>query len=75
MPDTDAPEPDADAQGTGDSKRQRIVRVAGSRRARLTPAPGTDPAPDVPPKPVRPAPRDSKGPNDDQLFRDIPPHY
>lgn len=58
-----------------DGQRQRVVRVAGSRRARLTPAPGTDPAPDVPPQPERPARRGATGPNDDQLFSDVPPHY
>ncbi|CAH0189857.1 hypothetical protein SRABI121_02214 [Microbacterium sp. Bi121] len=56
-------------------QRQRIVRVAGSRRARLTPVAGTDPAPDVPPKSERPERRGAKGANDDQLFRDVPPHY
>lgn len=69
MPDQDADGPD------GPSERQRIVRVTGSRRARLTPAPGTDPSPEVPPKPARPEPRGAKGANDEQLLRDVPPHY
>ncbi|WP_417510903.1 hypothetical protein [Microbacterium sp.] len=56
-------------------ERQKIVRVAGSRRARLTPVPGSDPAPEAPPKRERRTPRGAKGPNDDQLFRDVPPHY
>lgn len=59
----------------GKRQRQRIEQVPGSRRARLTPAPGTDPSPDVADKPARPDRRGAKGPNDDQLFRDIPPHY
>lgn len=61
--------------------RQRIERVKGSRRAKLTPAPGTtaepipadestdaaaDAAPDTP---------TSSGPNDERLRRDVPPHY
>ncbi|WP_217181914.1 hypothetical protein [Streptomyces sp. AC495_CC817] len=58
---------------------QRVVRVPGSRRARLTPAPGTDPSPetsiadrdaDAPAKGPGP-----KGPNDDRLRQDVPPHY
>ncbi|MGH3688664.1 MULTISPECIES: hypothetical protein [unclassified Microbacterium] len=58
--------------------RQRVVRVSGSRRARLTPVPGSDPEPesgpaDVPPPPARP--KGAKGPNDDQLIQDVPPHY
>ncbi|WP_336501962.1 hypothetical protein [Microbacterium paraoxydans] len=60
-----------------DEPRQRVVRVPGSRRARLTPVEGSDPAPEVPEDgaPRRPAPGDGKGPNDDQLLRDVPPHY
>ncbi|MCC2030008.1 hypothetical protein KEC56_10870 [Microbacterium sp. YMB-B2] len=69
MPDRDAATDDAERE------RQRIIRVPGSRRARLTPAPGTDPAPDVPPKSARPEQRGAKGANDEQLLRDVPPHY
>ena len=60
-----------------DEPRQRVVRVPGSRRARLTPVDGSDPAPEVPEggAPQRSAPGDRKGPNDDQLLRDGPPHY
>ncbi|MDQ0649101.1 hypothetical protein QFZ53_003297 [Microbacterium natoriense] len=55
---------------------QRIVRVAGSRRARLTPVPGTDPEPETGEKPERPAvASEGKGPNDDRLRQDVPPHY
>jgi hypothetical protein len=61
----------------GSAPRQRVVRIAGSRRARLTPVPGSDPAPeaktDDAPPPVRP--KGAKGPNDDQLLQDVPPHY
>lgn len=67
---SDAGEPDAAKQ-----QRQRIEKVPGSRRARLTPAPGSDPSPEVAPKAARPQRRGARGPNDDQLLRDIPPHY
>ncbi|MGO2746763.1 hypothetical protein [Microbacterium sp.] len=66
---------DAARQDAAANEPQRIVRVAGSRRARLTPVPGTDPSPDVPAKPEHPVPRGARGTNDEQLFRDIPPHY
>lgn len=60
-----------------ESDRQRIVRVPGSRRAQLTPVPGTDAAPEAPivddDAPV--ADSTSAGPNDDRLRRDVPPHY
>ena len=57
--------------------RQPVVRVRGSRRARLLPAPGTT---------AEPAPADDRergagakpaasGPNDDRMLRDVPPHY
>ncbi|WP_091226255.1 hypothetical protein [Microbacterium sp. 3J1] len=68
-----------------DAPRQKVVRVAGSRRARLTPVPGTDVDPEttVPegPRPTASVPRASKGPtgpkgpNDDRLMQDVPPHY
>ncbi|WP_133542645.1 hypothetical protein [Microbacterium sp. BK668] len=63
------------------SDRQRIERVPGSRRAKLTPAPGTR---------AEPVPGDGEaeddaadaastppagGPNDERLRRDVPPHY
>ncbi|MFS0895260.1 hypothetical protein [Microbacterium sp. 179-I 3D3 NHS] len=59
------------------SPRQRVVRVPGARRARLTPVPGSDPTPepahsaDAPPA----RPRGTAGPNDDRLVDDVPPHY
>jgi len=55
---------------------QRIVRVAGSRRARLTPVPGTDPEPETVDRTEEPAPASAdRGPNDDRLRQDVPPHY
>ncbi|PRB14403.1 hypothetical protein [Microbacterium sp. MYb62] len=64
--------------GSDATPRQRVVRVPGSRRARLTPVPGSDPEPEsgpveASPPPVRP--RGAKGPNDEQLIQDVPPHY
>ncbi|MDQ1084578.1 MULTISPECIES: hypothetical protein [Microbacterium] len=78
---TSAPPQEAelvDASGTsGQPVRQPVVRVRGSRRARLLPAPGTT---------AEPAPADDRergagtkpaasGPNDDRMLRDVPPHY
>jgi hypothetical protein len=62
--------------------RQRVQRVPGSRRAKLTPAPGTtaEPVPadesvnEAPSAPADGAPPTS-GPNDERLRRDVPPHY
>jgi hypothetical protein len=57
--------------------RQRIERVRGSRRAKLTPAPGTAAEP-VPADETVEAQGDAPGgagPNDAQLRRDVPPHY
>lgn len=57
--------------------RQRIVRVRGSRRAKLTPAPGTIPEPvkaDDAAAPTSVSPSEA-GPNDDRLRLDVPPHY
>ena len=63
------------------NKRQRIERVPGSRRARLTPAPGTSPEP----VPADNEPDDAEvaetpeaaasGPNDERMRRDVPPHW
>ena len=65
--------------------RQRIERAPGrARRARLTPAPGTDPSPEAPvdaapaPDPeTRPATKKSRpgSSDDDRLTRDRPPHW
>lgn len=66
MPDEKTPEPE----------RQHVVRVPGSRRARLTPAPGSDPSPDVVTNPARAKkPSPGGGPNDDRMLGDVPPHY
>ncbi|WP_314424247.1 hypothetical protein [uncultured Microbacterium sp.] len=61
---------------TPSAPRQKVVRVTGSRRARLTPVEGTDTSPEraAGEKPPASAPRD-KGPNDDRLMQDVPPHY
>jgi hypothetical protein len=60
------------------SDRQRIERVPGSRRAKLTPAPGTAPEPvpseDEEAMDAAPAAAAS-GPNDERLRQDVPPHY
>ena len=61
-----------------ESKRQHVERVPGSRRARLTPVPGTDPDPEsggAASATEKTRPRGRKGPNDDRLIQDIPPHY
>ncbi|MBO0980026.1 hypothetical protein [Microbacterium sp. SD291] len=61
-------------------RRQSVIRVPGSRRARLTPAPGTDPEPETgvvdgqADTAASAAPAD-RGPNDDRLRQDVPPHY
>nr|WP_314845020.1 hypothetical protein [uncultured Microbacterium sp.] len=66
---------DGSADGTSG---QRIVRVAGARRARLTPAPGSDPAPESAVKESgerRSGPQGPRGPNDERMMQDVPPHY
>jgi hypothetical protein len=62
--------------------RQRVVRVPGSRRARLTPAPGAIGEPDVREgdgdavvTASRDNPTGERGPNDERLRREVPPHY
>lgn len=55
-----------------DDGRQHIVRVRGSRRAKLTPAPGTTGEPVAA---DREAPGDGPGPNDERMRREKPPHY
>ncbi|MCC2030860.1 hypothetical protein [Microbacterium allomyrinae] len=65
------------------NRRQRIERVPGSRRAKLTPAPGTtaEPVPGdettdaAPPASTGGTASDQSGPNDERLRRDVPPHY
>lgn len=63
---------------TGDKQpRQRIEKVAGSRRARLTPAPGTtaEPGPTEEPRDAPAGGAADAGPNDERMKRDVPPHY
>lgn len=65
--------------------RQRIERAPGrARRARLTPAPGTDPSPEAPvdssPAAAPDTPAGTKkgrpgASDDDRLTRDRPPHW
>ncbi|TFC77983.1 hypothetical protein E3T23_12825 [Cryobacterium cheniae] len=63
--------------------RQSVVKSAGkSRRARLTPAPDTDPDPHPPVLreeggvvPADPAGPGARGVNDDRLRQDRPPHW
>ena len=57
-----------------DEPRQRLERVAGSRRVRLTAVPGTTPEPDAEVAPVADEPPAS-GPNDERMLREVPPHY
>ncbi len=56
-------------------ERQRVVRVAGSRRAKLTPAPGTSPEADAGGEPTTTGDAPAQGPNDERMLREIPPHY
>ena len=58
-----------------DEPRQRLVRVAGSRRVRLTAVEGTTPEPDaeIAGSPAEDAP--AAGPNDERMRREVPPHY
>jgi hypothetical protein len=62
--------------------RQRIERIAGSRRVRLTPAPGTTSEPvsaddgeEVDAASAVNGGDAASGPNDERLRRDVPPHY
>ncbi|MFS2241947.1 MULTISPECIES: hypothetical protein [unclassified Microbacterium] len=57
-----------------DDERQRIVRVAGSRRAKLTRVEGTTSEPHE--RAERSAPAEGeRGPNDERMLREVPPHY
>jgi hypothetical protein len=64
--------------------RQRVERVPGrTRRARLTPAPGSDPSPEQSEAPEEPQPEERKPtatrrrphPEDDRITRERPPHW
>ncbi|WP_394552765.1 hypothetical protein ACDF64_00115 [Agromyces sp. MMS24-JH15] len=66
-----------------DAPRQRVEKAPGrSRRARLTPAPGTDPSPEsaVPGRDEdesrarKPGAR-KPGPDDERITRERPPHW
>ncbi|NUT58083.1 MAG: hypothetical protein HOQ00_04455 [Agromyces sp.] len=68
-----------------EDERQRVERAGGrARRARLTPAPGTDPTPEAPVPGTgedveeRSAPGKVAGkadPDDDRITRERPPHW
>ena len=61
-----------------DKPRQRVERVPGSRRARLTPAPDTVAEPSAVDDSDEAAPAASdglSGPNDERMLREKPPHY
>lgn len=67
---------------TGSNRRQAVVKQPGARRAKLTPAPNTDPSPDTPIEreeggvaSVGEAAPGARGENDDRLKRDRPPHW
>ncbi|MCC4908786.1 hypothetical protein [Microbacterium sp. cx-59] len=55
--------------------RQRVERVRGSRRAKLTSAPGAVDAPDLPERDDAASAPSDGGPNDERMRRDVPPHY
>ena len=73
MPEDPAASAERDPEGSG--SRQRIVRMRGSRRAKLTPAPGTHAEPDERDREPGPAAKGASGPNDAALRREVPPHY
>ncbi|HEU4755564.1 MAG TPA: hypothetical protein VFS72_02790 [Agromyces sp.] len=61
-----------------DETRQRVERTRGARRARLTPAPGTDPEPEA----AVPGAHDDERPtskpgglDDERITRERPPHW
>ncbi|WP_438352369.1 hypothetical protein [Microbacterium sp. CJ88] len=61
-----------------ENARQRVEKVVGSRRARLTPAPGSTAEPVPADEEADAAASDSSegsGPNDARLRADKPPHY
>lgn len=57
-----------------DQPRQRIVRVAGARRAKLTAVEGATSEPHTSSERTA-APKGASGPNDERMLRDVPPHY
>lgn len=54
--------------------RQRVVRVTGARRARLTAAPGAIEEPESASDDAASA-ASGAGPNDERMRREVPPHY
>jgi hypothetical protein len=61
-----------------EESRQRVERVPGrGRRAKLTPAPGSDPSPEHPaPGEEQPAADRAKpNPDDERITRERPPHW
>jgi hypothetical protein len=73
------PEDASSGDPASDAPRQRVERVPGSRRARLTPVAGSDPDPEGGPRAVvkdgKRRPSGPAGPNDDRMMQDVPPHY
>lgn len=67
-------EGDANADASG-GERQRVERVRGSRRARLTPAPGSDPSPEAPVHRDEPSKGKPGSPDDERITRERPPHW
>ena len=73
----------SDEHRQSDAPRQHVERAPGrARRARLTPAPGSDPSPEAAPATPEPAdetrPDNTKGrphPDDDRITRERPPHW
>jgi hypothetical protein len=58
------------------SDRQRIEKVPGARRAKLTPAPGTSEEPtEADAEAAASDPATAGGPNDERMRRDVPPHW
>jgi hypothetical protein len=58
------------------SDRQRIEKVPGARRAKLTPAPGTSEEPtEADAEAAASDTPTADGPNDERMRRDVPPHW
>lgn len=58
-----------------DEPRQKLERVAGSRRVRLTAVPGTTAEPDAATDAIAQDAPAAGGPNDERMRREVPPHY
>lgn len=74
----DAGQPD-DGQPDAARPRQRVERARGARRARLTPAPGTDPSPETAVPGAHGSTEDGAAPparpEDERITRERPPHW